>query len=74
MNKSLVLVSLIIGAIVVKFAFADTKQPDLTDIAKQLDQLNAKLDAVVQAQARLDTIISKQDQMMEMLRMRRMHT
>ncbi|MCX6339162.1 MAG: hypothetical protein NTX71_04500 [Candidatus Aureabacteria bacterium] len=73
MNKTLVLVVLIIGVIIVKFVFADAKQPDAADIAKQLDQLNAKLDTIIQGQAKLDTIIAKQEQTMEMLRMRRLH-
>lgn len=74
MNKILVLIALIIGVVVVRFAFADAKQLDASDISKQLDQLNAKLDTIIQAQAKLDTIIAKQDETMEMLRMRRLHT
>jgi len=77
MNKVLLLLLIFAVALVVKFAFADVKQPDAADIAKQLDQLNAKLDAIVQSQAKLDTkvdtIIAKQDQTMDMLRMRRLH-
>jgi len=75
MNKGLWLVLLFFAvAIVVGFAFADAKQADTTDVAKQLEQINAKLDSIIQAQSKLDTIISKQDQTMEMLRMRRLHT
>jgi septal ring factor EnvC (AmiA/AmiB activator) len=74
MNKTLPVLMLFVVALIVKFAFADAKQPDAAEIAKQLEQLNAKLDAVMQTQAKLDTIIAKQDQTMEMLRMRRLHT
>lgn len=74
MNKVLLLLLILAVALVVKFAFADAKQPDVAAITKQLDQLNAKLDVIVQAQAKLDTIIAKQEQTMEMLRMRRLHT
>lgn len=74
MNKvSLVLLALAV-AIAVRFAFADATQPTIADVSKQLDQLNAKLDTLIQAQAKLDTIIAKQDQTMEMLRMRRLHS
>ncbi|MEJ2745259.1 MAG: hypothetical protein P8123_06185 [bacterium] len=75
MNKGLWLVLLfVVVAIVVRFAFADVKQTDTNDIAKQLEQINSKLDLIIQAQTKLDTIITKQDQTMEMLRMRRLHT
>ena len=73
MNKVLLVLLVFVVALVVKFAFADAKQPDAAGIAKQFDQLNAKLDTLIQAQGKLDTIIAKQDQTMDMLRMRRLH-
>lgn len=75
MNKALLVLLLLAVAIAVGFAFADaTKQADPAEVARQLDQLNTKLDTIIQTQAKLDTIIAKQDQTMEMLRMRRLHT
>ncbi len=37
------------------------------DIGQQISDLNQKLDAVVQNQAKLDTIISNQERMIQML-------
>jgi septal ring factor EnvC (AmiA/AmiB activator) len=72
MNKVLLVLLLLAVAVAVRFAFADAKQTGTAGIAAQLEQINAKLDTIVQNQAKLDTIVAKQDQTMEMLRMRRL--
>jgi len=61
---SIVLLLLLV-ALLVKFAYAEAKQGDMD---KQMSDISAKLDTLVNSQAKLDKILENQATMIQMLK------
>lgn len=60
------------AALCAGLVFADAKDTE-SQIEKKLDAIGAKLDTLLQNQAKLDTIIQGQQDILETLRVRRLH-
>lgn len=67
MRQWLIVLATVCSVVLVKLVYADATQKE-TGIEKQLSQIAARLDAIVQNQAKLDTIITNQETMLQMLR------